>query len=202
MNGPEIRGVPELDVTGEVALFFHDAKTGELVDERVQKNLVVDTAFKLLPKILGRDTSSQIEFISLGTGGDFEEQPPGAPIDTGARNPPAITDQGNRIELFRAAIITIEFPDLNSVRFYSILQADEANSASINEFALLASDGTCFSHEVNDEDPVPPNRALKYTKNDGLIVVVRWTLDFFRCGGAPLAVTIPDAGGTPVIITP
>lgn len=202
MSTKDLTSDPVMDVRGEVALTFHDAVTGKIVEEHVHKNLVVDTAFKLLPKILGRDPNSQIEFISVGTGGDYQEQPAGAPIDTGTRNPPTVLDQGNRIELFRSAIVTIEFPDLNSVRFYSILQADEANSASIDEFALLSSDGTCFSHEVNDADPVPPNRAVKYTKNNGLIVVVRWTLNFFRCGGAPSAVTIPDASGTPVVITP
>lgn len=202
MGGVEIRGRLNLGLVGEVALTFHDAVTGVVVDEIVRRNLVVDTAFQILPWAIGRDPNKQIEFISIGTGGDYQEQPVGPPIDTGTRNPPTVTDQGNRIELFRAAIVTIEFPNLNSVRFYSILQADEANSANIDEFALLSSDGTCFSHAVNDADPVPPNRALKYTKNNGLIVVVRWTLDFFRCGGSAAAVTIPDSSGTPVIITP
>lgn len=202
MGGTEIRSRLNLGLRGEVALTFHDAVTGAVVDELVRRNLVVDTAFQILPWAIGRDPNKQVEFISIGTGGDYQEQLAGPPIDTGTRNPPTINDQGNRIELFRSAIVTIEFPDLNSVRFYSILQADEANSANIDEFALLSSDGTCFSHAVNDADPVPPNRALKYTKNNGLIVVVRWTLDFFRCDGSATAVTIPDSSGTPVIITP
>ena len=202
MSTKELTTQPYMDVTGEVALTFHDVVTGEIVAECVHKNLVVDTAFQILPWAIGRDPNKQIEFISIGTGGDYQEQPAGSPVDTGTRNPATVTDQGNRIELFRAAIVTIEFPDLNSVRFYSILQADESNSAGIDEFALLSSDGTCFSHEVNDPDPAPPNRAVKYTKNNGLIVVVRWTLDFFRCGGSPSAVTIPDSGGIPVVITP
>lgn len=202
MKDASIKSFPEVGVQGEIALSFHDAKTGELVAEKVFKNLVVDTAFQILAWGIGRDPNKQIEFISIGTGGDYEEQPAGPPIDTGTRNPPDVTDQGNRIELFRASIVTIEYPNLNSVRFYSILQADEANSSNIDEFALLSSDGTCFSHAVNDADPVPPNRAIKYTKNNGLIVVVRWTLDFFRCGGAAAAITVPDSSGTPVVITP
>jgi hypothetical protein len=202
VSGIHIGSAPNIGLSGEVSLLFHDAGTGRLVKEVVHKNLVVDTAFQILPWALGRDPNKHIEFISIGTGGDYQEQPAGPPIDTGTRNPATVTDQGTRIELFRAAIVTIEFTNLNAVRFYSILQADESNSANIDEFALLASDGTCFSHEVNDANPAPPNRAIKYTKNNGLIVVVRWTLNFFRCDGSPEAVTIPDAGGTPVIITP
>ena len=192
---------PDMAVSGTIEWLSFDRR-GVLVDHRTRKNLVVDSAFQILPWALGRDPNKHIEFISLGTGGDYAVQPAGPPIDTGTRNPPEVSDQGNRIELFRSAIVTIEFPNLNSVRFYSILQADEANSSDIDEFALLASDGTCFSHAVNDEDPAPPNRALKYTKNNGLIVVVRWTLDFFRCGGSPSAVTVLNESGTPVLITP
>lgn len=194
--------LPVFEASGEILLTYHNADTGEVVAEELRKNLVVDDAFKIIPAVLGRDTNKQIEFISIGTGGDYEVQPVGPPVDTGTRNPPDVTDTGNRIEIFRAPIRAIDLPALNAVRFFSILESGEANSSGIDEFALLSSDATCFSHAVNEADPAPPNRAVKYTKNSGLIVVVQWTISFFRCSGSATPIMVSGSGGTTVTITP
>ncbi len=196
------KDLPPFEASGKIELLTFDPVSGCLVTDSVTKNLVVDDSFKIIPAVLGRDTNKQIEFISIGTGGDFAVQPVGPPVDTGTRNPAAVTDTGNRVEIFRAPIRAIDLPALNSVKFIAVLEAADANSITIDEFALLSSDGTCFSHAVNEEDPAPPNRAVKYSKNNGLIVVVQWTISFFRCAGSASPIIVSGPGGNPVIINP
>jgi len=198
----ELISIPGFEASGEILLTYHDADTGEVAAEELRNNLVVDDAFKIIPAVLGRDTNKQIEFISIGTGGDYAVQPVGPPVDTGTRNPPDVTDIGNRVEIFRAPIRAVDLPALNAVKFLAVLESGDANSSNIDEFALLSSDGTCFSHEVNEENPVAPNRAIKFTKNSGLIVVVQWTISFFRCSGSATPIMVSGSGGSTVTISP
>jgi len=151
--------------------------SGRQVPVGHMSNLVVDTAFEeLLPAILGRDPNADIAIISIGEGGNYDQQ--GAFV--GTRVAPADSDETMRLEIFRAGIIQIDFPAANQVRFTGLLRQAEAVSVNIDEFGLLSTDGRMFSHAVNP-DAGPATPTVPYTKPAGAIFAIRWTLTLDRC---------------------
>lgn len=136
------------------------------------RNVVVDLAFdELLPRILGRDAGADIAIISIGEGGNYDQQ--GTFI--GTRVAPDVSDTAMRLEIFRAGIVQIDFPAAKEVRFTGLLRQSEAVSSDIDEFGLLSTDGRMFAHAINaDSGPATPT--VPYVKPAGAIFAVRWTL--------------------------
>lgn len=167
----------EFEVRGWVTLkeFLPDGSWRPLAG---QNNLVVDLAFdELFPQIFGRVPGAQIGIISIGEGGDYDANG----VFVGDRVAPSVTDTEMRLELFRAGIVNIQFPNPNEVEFTGLIREAEAVSASIDEFGLLTTDGRMVAHSINPESAGTPSPTVKYTKPLGAIYAVTWTLTIDRC---------------------
>lgn len=163
-------------ITGKIAL--RELVWGEWKTLHEQKNLVVDLAFEeLFPQIFGRVPGAQIGIISIGEGGDYNS----SGVFVGVQVPSAVTDISMRLELFRAGIVNITFPNPNEVEFTGLIREGEAVSASIDEFGLLSTDGRMISHSINPESAGAGTPTVKYTKPLGAIYAISWTLAVERC---------------------
>lgn len=159
-------------VTGRVELLDVHGRVIGATD-----NLVVTAAYTtILPRIVGRDPNKALSIISIGTGGDYDQNG----VFQGQRIAPAASDVNMRVELFRAGIVQITFPAPGQVRFAGLIREGEAVSTAIDEFGLLSVDGTMFSHAVNPSIAAPP-LADKYSKPAGAIYQVVWLLTFSQC---------------------
>ena len=142
--GQNLKGIFELQVI--------DANTGNLIEQYVDKNLVVNGGRTAVMRLLGAgDANKQLTKLAVGTNGTA---PAGA--DT------AITGA------FVKALGTVSYPTISSVKFDWTLGASEANGINIVEFGILCTDNTLFARKV---------RAL-IAKNSDIILNGSWTITF------------------------
>lgn len=128
------------------------AHTGKILEQYVDKNLVVNGGRTAVMRLLGAgDTNKQLTKLAVGTNGT---QPVGA--DT------AITGA------FVKALGAVTYPTIASVKFDWTLGALEANGINIVEFGILCTDNTLFARKV---------RAL-IAKNSDIILNGSWTISF------------------------
>lgn len=134
-------------------------------------NHICDNAVLLLLGLLGRDFDNKmISKVHIATGGDLD---PVTGLDTGARVAPRDEETKVRQLLFACPVANFE-TDSTKVTFTAVAKTNEANSDTINEFALVSEDGTILSHFVTQADFT--GRAAKYVKDDLLYLVVRWKI--------------------------
>lgn len=108
-------------------------------------------------------------FIDIGTGGDFN--PDGTtPVPPG-RVPPDPTELEIRKRIFRGNIVYSEVIGEDEVKYVAAIDAHEAISTDINEFALIATNQVMIAHMVLPPDPI---FAEKFEKTS----VVRWMLEW------------------------
>ena len=119
-----------MDLRGELSVrVFED---GRLVEEWVDRNLIVNTGRNALASLLAGVTANKsITKIGFGTGTGAAAQ-----ADT------ALTG------LVSKAIGTITYPETGSVQFAWSLETSEGNGITISEFGLLTADNTLFARKV------------------------------------------------------
>jgi hypothetical protein len=105
---------------------------GDLVEEWVEKNLIVDGSKFALAHLLGGDvTGNSVKQIAFGTSGT-------AP----ASGNTSITNSYPKL------IDSVTYPASNQVSFNFSLGTGEANGKAIMEFGLLTEVGTLFARKV------------------------------------------------------
>lgn len=140
------------NLKGRFELKVIDAKTGEVLERYVDKNLVVNGGRTAVMRLLGAaESGKQLTQLAVGTNGT---QPVGT--DT------AITGA------FVKGLGTVTYPTISSVRFDWNLGAGEANGIGIREFGLLCTDGTLFARKVRE----------LINKNSDIILNGNWTISF------------------------
>jgi hypothetical protein len=114
---------------------FRIMRSGLVVREFRDHNLVVDSAFFQMARLLAGDvTGRSITQIGFGTGDDAP-----APTDT------ALTDQ------YLRAVSGYEYPGNSQVRINWILPTTECNGMEIREFGLFTADDSMFSRFTLEE---------------------------------------------------
>lgn len=107
-------------------------ENGKLVEEYIDRNLIVTGGRDAISKLLGAGTSGkQITQISFGTNG--------ADPVTGDTS---ITSE------YKKAVEAVTYPSAESVEFEFLLDLAENNGVTIREFGLLCQDNTLFSRKV------------------------------------------------------
>lgn len=110
------------------------AKTGELLEEYEDNNLVVNLGRTAVMKLLGGETTGNtIGKIAFGTNST-------APAATDT----AITGA------FSKALGTRTYPTISSVRWAWALEAAENNGMGIREFGLLTANDTLFARKTRE----------------------------------------------------
>jgi hypothetical protein len=107
-------------------------RSGVLIEEYEEHNLIVDTARFQMARLTAGDTDGRhITHIAFGTSGTAP-----AAADT------VITGQ------FARPLIGISFPESGKVQFDWELPVTENNGMAIREFGLLTADGTLFARRA------------------------------------------------------
>jgi len=137
---------------GRFELQIIDANTGAIIENYVDKNLVVNGGRTAVMILLGSANSDkQLTQLSVGTNGT-------APAGTDV----AITGA------FTKNLGTVTYPTANSVRFDWQLGVGDANGIAIAEFGLLCADDTLFARKVREV----------INKNADIILNGNWTISF------------------------
>lgn len=137
---------------GVFALQVIDAKTGAILEDYIDRNLVVNGGRESVMKLLGEGTfNKRLTKIAFGTNSTN-------PVGTDT----AITGA------FTKALGTVSYPTISSVKYDWTLGALEGNGINIVEFGILSDDSTLFARKV---------RAL-IIKNSDIILNGSWTISF------------------------
>ena len=129
-----------------------NANTGEIIENYIDKNLVVNGGRTAVMRLLGAaDANKQLTKLSVGTNGT-------APVGTDN----AITGA------FTKSLGTVTYPTISSVKFAWQLGAGEANGIGIREFGLLCLDNTLFARKTRE----------LINKNSDIILNGSWTISF------------------------
>ena len=144
------------DAIGNLKGIFHlkviCAKTGEVLEDYLDNNLVVNGGRTAVVNLLGAATSGkQLTKLSVGTNGT-------APVGTDA----AITGA------FTKSLGTVSYPTISSVKFDFQLGATDANGIGIREFGLVCTDNTLFARKTRE----------LINKNSDIILNGSWTISF------------------------
>lgn len=127
-------------------------KKGHLIEDYIDKNLIVNIAKEALAKLIaGAGAGKTITKIGFGTNGLGP-----TPDDT------SLTSS------FVKNISSYTFPSVNQVRFNWTLLDTEANGKQIREFGLICSDNTLFARKT---------RGL-IEKADDISLAGTWTIIF------------------------
>ncbi len=141
---PNLKGRFELNVI--------NAKTGKILENYVDENLVVNGGRTAVMRLLGAaESGKQLTKLAVGTNGT-------QPVGTNT----AITGS------FVKALGTVTYPTISSVRFDWTLGSGEANGIGIREFGLLCTDNTLFARKVRE----------LINKNADIILNGNWTISF------------------------
>ena len=141
-----------INLKGLFKLEIIDSKTGNILENYEDRNLVVNGGRETVMKLLGAGTfAKRLTQIAFGTNGT-------APVGTDS----AITGA------YTKNLGTVSYPTISSVKFDWTLGALEGNGIGIVEFGLLSEDDTLFARKV---------RAL-ISKNSDIILNGSWTISF------------------------
>lgn len=139
-----------LALSGEFELRIYRA--GQLVDEIVERNLIVNGALGQLARLIGGDGASRhITHIGFGTG-------------TAAASP----DNTGLTGAFWKPVTAVTYPATGHAAFSWSLSTAEANGLSITEFGLRCADNTLFSRKVR----------AAIVKDSDLSLTGIWTIKF------------------------
>lgn len=137
---------------GRFELNIINAHTGEVIENYVDPNLVVNGGRTAVMRLLGAaDANKQLTKLSVGTNGT-------APVGTDS----AITGA------FTKSLGAVTYPTISSVRFDWQLGASEGNGIAIREFGLLCTDNTLFARKVRE----------LINKNSDIILNGNWIISF------------------------
>ena len=143
-------------VRGEICLKLY--RSGKLIDEYVEHNLVVDTGRQRLAELVTGKSNSIISQVGFGSGSD-----PEASSDTSLQEqiliPLRPIEDGGE---------TTKVEGLDAI-FYFTLEEHEAVGLSIRELGLFCDDGCMFSHRV---------RRGEIYKDSDIKIRGSWTLHF------------------------
>lgn len=141
-----------INLKGIFQLQIIDAKTGRVIENYIDNNLVVNNGRETVMQLLGAGTfNKRLTKIAFGTNGT-------APVGADS----AITGA------FAKALGTVSYPTISSVKYDWTLGALEGNGIEIVEFGILSNDNTLFARKV---------RAL-ISKNSDIILNGSWTISF------------------------
>jgi hypothetical protein len=130
-------------------------RSGIVIEEYESHNLVVNSAFFQMARLLAGDTAGRsVTKIGFGTNGTN----------------PAVTDTTLADQYLRA-VSGYEYPGDDRVKINWVLPVDENNGMRIAEFGLFCEDGTLFARKTRDgADPIP--------KAADISLEGRWTIIF------------------------
>lgn len=122
--------------------------------------------------------------IALGFGGDFSQTVPA--VDQGARVEPLHGDDVMRKQFYAAPLVESRADPVTTERkihYVAVVRPEEANTdlddvdaPYLNEFGLLAANGTLLAHFVPPTDGVSP-LAGRYAKSSLEWLVVDWEIE-------------------------
>ncbi|MCO5285218.1 MAG: phage tail protein [Chitinophagaceae bacterium] len=137
--------------TGSVFLQVRDAVTGKLIEQSLEKNLVVNLGKTNVAKLLGGDAAGKaITKIAVGEG-------TAAPT----------TGDTNLTNKFTKAIGSVAYPTANSVQFNFEIGTTEANGLNITELGLFNDSGVLFSRKVR----------AAIAKTSAVVITGIWTIN-------------------------
>lgn len=137
-------------LTGEFRLAIYRA--GQLVEEFVEPNLIVNGAKDQLARLVGgAGANRHITHIGFGIGTTAA-----APTNTGLSG------------AYWKPVTSVSYPATGQVAFAWALGASEANGMAITEFGLRCADGTLFARKVR----------APIHKSDDLSLTGTWTIIF------------------------
>lgn len=137
--------------TGE--LRFRVYRGDELIEEFVEKNLIVDGSKLVHAKLIGGTTANNsVTQISFGTSGTAA-----AAGNTAITNP------------FTKAIDSVTYPLSNQVSFNFSLSSGESNGKAILEFGLLTAGNALYARKV---------RATALNKESDISISGSWVISF------------------------
>jgi len=72
---------------GEFRMILRDSKTGEILEERTDHNIIVNSASILIARLLkdSHEPDGGITYLAVGTGGDWDLQNPPQPTNTATK---------------------------------------------------------------------------------------------------------------------
>jgi hypothetical protein len=136
-----------IKATGSFCLQVVESHTGRLLEQYTDHNLVVTLGRTNLAKLLGGNIAGlPVSKIAVGTGSTT----------------PALTDTA-LTSPFSKAIDSVDYPDVNSVRFNWTLSTAEANGTTITEFGLLNAADSLFARKVRT--PIVKTSAISLVGN-------------------------------------
>lgn len=120
-----------LHIKGVLAVKVWCVKTGKLLSEFTDTNLIVAGGTTMVSKLIVGDTASPITIIGFGTNGTAP-----ASGDTGLAN------------IFTKDVASFSYPTTNSVAIDWSLETNENNGVNIAEYGLFCTDSTLFARKI------------------------------------------------------
>ncbi len=111
-------------------------ENGNLIEQRKDYNLIVNTGRNLVCQLLAGDSTSNIQYMSIGKGMTFDGE--GNPVV-------ALTNTDIADEILRKSIESHAYPLETSVEFTASFYRSEI-AEEINELGMLSEDGTLYAH--------------------------------------------------------
>lgn len=111
-------------------------ENGNLIEKREDYNLIVNTGRNLVCQLLAGDSTSSIQYMSIGKGMTFDGE--GNPVV-------ALTNTDITDEILRKSIESHTYPLETSVEFIASFYRSEI-AEKINELGMLNEDGTLYAH--------------------------------------------------------
>jgi len=137
-----------------------------------EDNLIVDTAEKVIARLMMRDTADYLPYyIHLGTGGDYAQE---GKYDAEQRVAPATTDTEIRESLIKLPIVKVDRISDNQWTYIAIADPSQALTTSLNEMTLETFNGTLISHYVTLPE-AGAVRSKRLVKTSLFYLIVRWT---------------------------
>ena len=149
------------------------------------KNTICVGMYESLFHLMRRDFDDwQPASIALGYGGDYSQT--SVPADIGSRVAPAYTDDSVRKSYYVAPIVEVkEDPVITEkkVHYIAIVRPESGNTDPddvsvpyLNEFGLLANNGTLLAHYITAADGVT-GRAIQYAKSELEWLIIDWEIE-------------------------
>lgn len=121
-----------IKVRGIFTMLKRDATTDEILEEYIDRNLVVNVGRDNLAQLLGGGSGTEVSQFSAGTNGAD----------------PLVTDTAITSP-FTKAVTSVTYPATGQVAFNWSIEANEANGLDIREFGLiLATSGDLFARKT------------------------------------------------------
>jgi hypothetical protein len=147
-----------LDLADNVLITARNVKTGKIIHQERQHNLIVLDGRNLIRDLLGGNTNNNLSHFAIGTNG----------IST------ADSMSALQSEIFRNTITRFDFEN-NKLIINYFLASNEANGNTIQEAGIFnaASGGTMYARVIQS--------AIE--KNENISITYSWTTNILSIGG-------------------